>query len=556
MKVYINKISPMIMATVLLIFSNIVTAQTIPEILNNSEHFLPDFSYAGYKFGMEEIPNTTPVVIHVTDYGAIADDELDDTHAIIKAIEAANNIESPVTVRFPKGKFIITEIIEITRSDFVLQGAGRGDSGTILYFPRPLKMVDDGGRLNEIREYLVKNNKRQIEKKHNLNVLYSEYSWTAGFIWVGEKNRLGFNYLDEYSEKPPVSLSAGLEGQQGQREIRVEDGKQFKVGQRIQVLWHNRQGKDGALIKSLYKDTKVKIGSRHWTRSEYPLVQQRTVIEHVNGNLITIADTLLHNINSTLPTNIAAWSPLENIGIEDFKFEFPNAPYFGHHVEQGYNGIYLVGLADSWARNIRFINADSAVITYDSANLTISDIVTSGKRQAHYAVHMGNVHNVLAQNIQIFNPVTHSLTFNTQSTRCVYKDSEVFVQPNLDQHAGANHQNLFDNITMHINAIPGEKHASYPVYDGSGAGYWQPGHGRFNTTWNLKIVVESGAPGMQTLHVEGLEEGPDARIVGLSGNRPITLEYVPTPYVESLNKRIDSIPSLYTFQLTQRKKRK
>ncbi|MFA3792028.1 glycosyl hydrolase family 28-related protein [Aliiglaciecola sp. SL4] len=546
----------MFLTTVLVMSCEVTAAQNLPDILSKSEHFLPDFSYAGYKFGMEEIPNATSTVINVTDYGAIADDDKDDTLAIRKAINAANKIPSSVTVRFPKGKFIITEIIEITRSDFVLQGAGRGEAGTTLYFPRPLKMVDDGGKLNEIREYLVRNNKRQIQKQNNLDVLYSEYSWTAGFIWVGEKNHRGFAYLDEYDEKPPVSLSEGLEGKQGHRQIRVKDVEQFKVGQRVQVLWHNRQGENGALIKSLYNDTKVKIGSRHWTRANYPLVQQRTVIENIDGNTITIADTLLHDINSSLPTNIAVWTPLENIGIEDFRFEFPNAPYFGHHVEQGYNGIYLVGLADSWIRNMSFYNADSSIITYDSANLTISDIRTAGERQAHYAVHMGNVHNVLAQNIQVFNPVTHSLTFNTQSTRNVYKDSEVFIQPNLDQHAGANHQNLYDNITMHINAIPGEKHASFPVYDGSGSGYWQPGHGRFSTTWNLRIVVESGAPGMQTLHVEGLEEGPDARIIGLSGNRPITLEYFPTPYIESLNKRIDSIPSLYTYQLTQRKMKK
>ena len=63
----------------------------------------------------------------------------------------------------------------------------------------------------------------------------------------------------------------------------------------------------------------------------------------------------------------------------------------------------------------------------------------------------------------------------------------------LDQHAGANHQNLFDNITLNVDAMRDKNGPYYPIWDGSGAGYWQPGHGRYNTTWNLKVNVRSGA---------------------------------------------------------------
>ena len=532
-------------------------AQSLPEILTSNQYYLPDFSYAGYKFGTEDIPQAIGKVINVNDYGAIADDGLDDTRAIKKAIDAANNIKGPVILKFPKGKLIITEILEITRSNFVMQGAGRGEKGTVLYFPRPLKMVDDEGKLTELREYLVKYNKRQKEKQNNLDVLFSEYSWSAGFIWVGEKNNRGFAYLDKYDPAPAPHLSEAIKGLRGKRQVTLTNNKNnLAVGQRIQLLWHNKQGEHGPLVKSLYDNTTVKIGSRHWEAPDRPLVKQRTVIEKIAGNIITIADPLLHDIDQQLPANIIAWTPLENIGIEDFRFEFPDAPFFGHHVESGYNGIHLTGLADSWARNLSFHNADSAILTYDSANLTIRDVRTTGNRQAHYAVHFGNVHNVLAERIQVFNSVFHSLSFNTQCTKSVYKDSEVFLNPTLDQHAGANHQNLFDNITMHLDAVPDETRASYPVFYGTGAGYWQPGHGQFNTSWNLRLVIESGVPANQTLHVEALEEGPSARVIGLSGNRPLALEYHPKPYIESLNQRIDTIPSLYDFQLAKRKQSK
>jgi hypothetical protein len=165
---------------------------------------------------------------------------------------------------------------------------------------------------------------------------------------------------------------------------------------------------------------------------------------------------------------------------------------------------------------------------------------------------MGNVHNVLAQNVRILNPVLHSLTFNTQSTKCVYKDAEVFASPVLDQHAGSNHQNLYDDVTLHTRATATRDGPVAVVFDGSGAGYWQPGHGAFNTTWNLNVQINSGAYADEAVTILGTDEGPMARIVGLHGNRTFELDYRPTPYVELLNVALSTVPSLYDYQLRKR----
>jgi len=172
--------------------------------------------------------------------------------------------------------------------------------------------------------------------------------------------------------------------------------------------------------------------------------------------------------------------------------------------------------------------------------------------QAHYSVHAGNVHNVLIENLLVNNAPIHSLSLNTQSTKCVFKNAIVNKAAVLDQHAGANHQNLFDNITLNVEAARDESGAYYPVWDGSGAGYWQPGHGRFNTTWNLKVNVISGAERDESVELRGLAEGPDARIVGVSGNREYSVKYRPEPYAERINKSMNDVPSLYDYQLQQR----
>jgi hypothetical protein len=158
----------------------------------------------------------------------------------------------------------------------------------------------------------------------------------------------------------------------------------------------------------------------------------------------------------------------------------------------------------------------------------------------------------LVSDLLIANPVIHSLTFNTRSTKSVYRRATVLRTPTLDQHAGANHQNLFDDVKLHIAAKPGASGPSYPLWDGSGAPYWQPGHGRFNTSWNIQVVVGSGALPSETVRLTGLDEGPEARIVGVSGNRDFAVDYRPTPYVERLNDPMRDVPSLYDHQLNRR----
>jgi hypothetical protein len=68
----------------------------------------------------------------------------------------------------------------------------------------------------------------------------------------------------------------------------------------------------------------------------------------------------------------------------------------------------------------------------------------------------------------------------------------------------------------------------------------------------LKVNVRSGAERDETVHLTGLAEGPDARIIGISGNRNFSLTYHPAPYTERINQGMTDIPSLYDYQLAKR----
>lgn len=516
-----------------------------------SDHYLPDFSYAGYNHGVGDIPILSGKTIDVTDYGVVPDDDEDDSKSLQDALQAAHEVRGPVILKFPKGKIIISEILKITRSDIVLRGYGSGLDGTILHFPRPLQMIDQSDALNELRTYLKKYDKKQREPKRNIDKLFSEYSWSGGFIWIQKDGTRPAAYLEENDPKIVV-LADALNGKAGTQNLTVNQGGKLSVGDVVELQWFNRQGEEGALIKEMYGNTSVKIGSHHWTFKDRPLVRQKTEILAVEGTQITISDPLLHNISSAVPAQLAQWQHLENVGIEDLRITFPESPSFGHHMERGYNGIYMTSVFDGWVRNVNFHNSDASILTYNSANLTISEIETTGNRRAHYSVHAGNVHNVLVQNLRVNNPSVHALSLNTQSTKCVFQNAVVTKTPVLDQHAGANHQNLFDNVTVYVPALRDKSGPYFPIWDGSGAGYWQPGHGRFNTTWNLKVDVISGAYRDETVTLRGLAEGPDARLIGISGNRKFDIDYYPEPYLEKINDRVEEIPSLYQYQLQKR----
>ena len=114
----------------------------MPKILDKEiqkENFLPDYSYAGYKWGEEPIPEFKGKIVNVEDFGAVPNDKKDDTKAITSALEAANKVDGPVILFFPKGRFILKNILYIERSNIVIRGSGaEGENATTLYMPLAL----------------------------------------------------------------------------------------------------------------------------------------------------------------------------------------------------------------------------------------------------------------------------------------------------------------------------------------------------------------------------------------------------------------------------------
>ena len=519
-----------------------------PELIKKARSgdiFLPDFSFAGYYWGERDIPKDSGTIIYAENFGVISDDTIDDSEALQSAFDEAHYTEGPVIVQLPAGRVILSKILYIQRSDFVLKGLGNeGKNRTVLYFPKPLRELNTPEELNELQEYLLLNDKRQKEKDRGVNEPFSLYSWSGGFIWTNFPGERGKPYLPKY-DVGAQKLAEILGGKRGEHRIHVRNSGKLKPGDLVRINWYNKEGENSSLINYLYDNQVVKVGIRHWESPDVALTKQEVTIVKIEGDTIYIKEPLLHDLRPEWYPDITKWNYIKGIGIEDICFEFLYQEYKYHHVEYGFNGIYFTNTAHSWARNLTFKNGDNGILTDLCANITFENISVFG-RKYHYGVHFGDCYNMLASNLYLQAPIVHSLTFNTGSRCCIYTNCIVRRDPALDQHSGLNYQNLFDNIKIFI-----DDPAHNPLTMG-GAKYWSPSHAAFSTFWNIQIEYEFPETDSDTIHITGVTDSPSARLVGIYANHPVRIDYPINTYKEGINMDKISIKSLYGYQLKKR----
>jgi Pectate lyase superfamily protein len=484
--------------------------------------YLPDFSFAGYRWGEEKPPELSPT-LEVTDFGARPDDDTDDTAAITKAIAAAP-AGGRVVLHFSKGRFIVKNILFLERENLVLQGSGSGPGGTELSMPEPLARMDKPDLIKKREAYLLANQKKVD------GAMFSPFSWTGGVIWTRSPR-----------QGPPELLGPALSGRRGAHVLEVGNAGSIKPGETVRVNWYNRGGDDSPLLRHVYGLSERSFGPRASESTDEPLVSQEVTVVAAAGDTLTLKQPLLHDVEPQWQGSLTRSKLLEGVGIEHLVIRFPDVAYGGHHREAGYNGIYLTGLAHSWVRDVRIENADSGILMDDCANVTLERVVVAG-RQGHYGIHVGDVYNVLVENFAIDAPEFHSLSFNTKSRGNVFTHGTIY-RPSLDQHRGANHQNLFDDISTVEDRDRSE------LFVHGGAGYWGPTHGAFNTFWNIRL--EFTHPPRTPVDLGAIDDAGPARIVGLTANVPVTFQYAGA-YTEGIGRQGIAVPSLHNYQLKRR----
>ena len=460
---------------------------------------LPDFSFAGYQSG--EVPIPSPAVVtNVMDFGAVGDGVADDTAAFVAAIDAV----SSGAILIPAGRYKITDVLYIRKSNVVLRGAGTG--ATTLVFTNSLSGL--------------------LGPPPGTAGLES-WSWGGGLIWV------------EGVETTTKLADVTADAERGASVLTVSTTAGLSVGLTIRLTMTDPDGSLGRHIHADQLDAHPTLVGRR-------LVRFSSKIAAISGNQISLERPLRLDVRTNwLPEIRVASGQLSEVGLEHFTIEFPVKQYPGHFNEVGFNGIWMDGAWHSWIRNVTITNSEngflierSAFCTLDQVALTanvanrrfISGIYYTG----HHGIQFRRSDDCLVRNFNVATRHYHDLTVE-DATGCVcMKGSGVDL--NFDHHTYLPYENLFTEIDAGV----GSRHWS-------SSGSRVPGTGARETFWN----ISSTSP--VTNLPSGLPRGhwPQQNVIGVT----TTL----APAKDPVNAWIEAIPpasltptNLYEAQLARR----
>lgn len=374
---------------------------------------LPDFSYAGYHRGEQPLPKLKPDC-SVKDFGAVGDGKTDDTAAIQRAIEQA----AGQTIRIPQGTYLITDFLYIRTAKTVLQGAGNKRS--ILKFTKPL---------NDIKpNWGATTTGRRT----------SNYSWSGGFVWArGTQSR-------------KLLSQVTADAQRGATELQVADSDSFHPGDEIRLQLSDTNAQ--TLARYLYAGDPGPLDNLG-KRVRVSFIARITKVD-VAADRIEFDRPLRTDVLSQWKPQIyAAGSSVEEVGIEDLGFEFPNQPYQGHFTELGFNAIAMSDVRNCWARNLLIRNADSGFFL-SGTNITLSNIRFESERQVersrkatgHHGLTLGGQDNLL-DTFEFQTRFMHDITVTSGSAGNVAANGRG-LDLCFDHHCYAPHANLFTNIDL------------------------------------------------------------------------------------------------------------
>jgi hypothetical protein len=431
---------------------------------------LPDFSYAGYQRGEKPLP-TVPPGVSVKQFGAKGDGRADDTAAFQKALAEVKS----GAIEVPPGRYRITGLLEITRPNVVLRGAGPEVSTMVFATP-----------LNDIKPNWGETTTGRRT---------SNYSWSGGFITV--RGSLGQNKLADITA--PV--------QRGDHVVSVGSAAGLRTGQEVEVFQQDTP--DNSLAVHLYSDDAGPVENLKG-RARTSLISRITAIR---GNQITLERPLRTDLRAEWRPQLRSFAPtVTESGVENLGFEFPFTPYQGHFTELGFNPVALAGTAHCWVRNIRVANADSGPYVGGAFN-TVEGVVIESRRTVdkqqctgHHGISLGGTDNLVTR-FNILTRFIHDVTvsgFCSGNVISAGRGQDL----SLDHHRYAPHENLFTDLDT------GEGTRLWKCGGGAALGKHCGARGTF---WNIRAARPLAYP--------PADFGPSSmNLVGLHTSQPSQTE--------------------------------
>jgi Domain of unknown function (DUF4955)/Immunoglobulin domain/Pectate lyase superfamily protein len=395
-----------------------------------NEPTLPDFSYAGYRYSDEPIPNVSGPIFRVTDYGAVANDSGYDDAGIQAAIDAAESAGGGV-VLFPAGQFRVNptedsnHFITIQGSNIVLRGAGSGAGGTEIL----MVAKKQGGSMFRI----------------------APTSWGATTV---------------------ANITADAT-----REtfwVTVDSAAQLSVGQRVIIRYQSTEY-NNFYHNGLPLDP-------DWPRvvTNGVGIHEAHVIAQIQGNQARFREPLHFNLMmGSVAHRLEAVNPLVEVGIEDIRFTGSWDTYpetFVHHKDwihdSGWSLMSVKQVANGWVRRCEFRHFNTALTSDTAIAFTIENVKFTGKK-GHTSVGGRRGYGLLVKDCEDTASTHHGPDTGYNAVATVYLRHIMQSNQQIDSHGGVPHATLFDQITGGV------------LYGNGGPIDNYPHHGRYMTFWNF-----------------------------------------------------------------------
>lgn len=483
---------------------------------------IPDFSYAGYKGGLEAIPDV-PVV------KTLAPVEGDNTIRIMNALSQIyympkdeNGFHGALLLE--PGIWEITGTILFKYSDVVLRGSGDGDdptSNTILYAsgnsPAQRTVLTVGGG--------TMNNRWRDEVSGTRTNIISDS------VFVGEKR------------------------------FEVADASAYSIGDNI-IIYHpcteawlqtidyggTHSGEGDATIEDV-----------PWAEGSWPIVFNRNIIDIQNDTITIDApvfNTLIKNLSQSYIYKYSRSNLKTNIGIENLRIDIETAG--GDDENHAWQALDLVQIEDAWVRNCTFLHfGQSGVRCNTATRITVENCraldpvsIITGERRYNFNVYTAS-QQILFKNCHAANGRHHYVSNGTTYTSgCVFLDcTSSGAYTSSEGHRSWSMGLLFDNHTELDGPRAGLNPRLLGLYN---RGYYGTSHGwaiAHSVAWNCDV-----ANGYLIV-----QKPPTAQnyAIGCSGYRisgvlPYAEFDEPEGYIEGANQTGLKPRSLYLAQLEER----
>ncbi|RBP36067.1 pectate lyase-like protein [Roseimicrobium gellanilyticum] len=419
---------------------------------------LPDFSQAGYRRG-EELYRIPKKTVSVKDLGAKGDGKTDDTKAFKKAISGPDKL-----VLIPKGRYVLSDMLEITEPRVVLRGAGPLE--TVLFFTRPLQEI------------------KPATEQTGEGKMTSVYSWSGGLISA--------KGAQPPTKGSPVEVTA--EAKRGDMKLTVGSHR-FKVGDEVMLVVTDTA--EQSLLHYLHRGQGKDIRS-NWKKVNSQVFR----VTQAGAKEITLDRGLRFDVKLEWIPNVCLFSPeVTDVGVEELGFEFPAQAYKGHWEEVGYNPIeFTRNVAHCWVRNVRVWNADSGPFI-SGWFCSVDGILFGADAGRNFAGGISGHHGVtfegsdnLCTNFKFETKMFHDVTLQNGAMGNVFSKGSA-PDFNMDHHKGAPYENLLTDI----DAGEGTR-----LFQSGGAGGYGNHTAAGATFWNIRSKQPTNWPEQYSLDAMNL----------------------------------------------------